>query len=69
MNDHSSYYDNLDIYNNQFHTFEFLLENIGQFPVKEISINVYAYKKDDYKVAIDEVKLKKENGKLLIINI
>ncbi len=60
--------ENLLIYENQYYNFEMLFLNIGKYSVNEITMNVYAYKKDDYKVIVDEIKigetgLIEENGK------
>jgi hypothetical protein len=50
----------LDLFDYQFYDFSFLLQNTGEHPINEININIYAYKKDDYKISIDEIKIKNE---------
>lgn len=47
----------LDLFDYQYYNFCFLLENAGEHPIHEINVNIYAYKKDDYKIALDEIKL------------
>jgi hypothetical protein len=49
--------EDLSIYENQYYNFEMLFLNIGEYIVNEITMNVYAYKKDDYKVIVDEIKI------------
>jgi hypothetical protein len=52
-----SVFDTLELYENQYYEFDFELENIGNYNINEIIVNVYAFKKDDYKVIIDEIKV------------
>jgi hypothetical protein len=52
----------LDLFNYQYYNFSFLLTNKSEHPIEEIYVNVYAYKKDDYKILINEIKIKKEGN-------
>lgn len=61
-----NYFEELNLYDNQYYNFEFLLLNSSNFKVKEILIYVYAYKKDDYKICIDEINLKVKDSKYII---
>lgn len=60
--------ESLDLFENQYYDFSFLLENTGYYAINEIIVNVYAYKKDDYKVSIDEIKVKPscDNNNIII---
>ena len=48
----------IELYDNQMYSFSFILTNIGKYDINEISCYVYCYKKDDYKIALDEIKVK-----------
>ena len=48
----------LELYEFQYYTFSFSLENTGAYDINELNCYIYAYKKDDYKIALDEQKVK-----------
>jgi hypothetical protein len=52
-----SIFDIIELYENQYYEFGFELENIGSYNINEINVHVYAHKKDDYKIIIDEIKV------------
>lgn len=58
-----------ELYEFQYYTFSFLLENIGNYPINELTCFIYAYKNDDYKISLDELKIThsdKDSNKALI---
>jgi len=57
----------LDLFEHQFYNFSFLLENLSEYRISDLTVNIYAYKKDDYKVILDEIKVKpdSDNGELI----
>ena len=48
----------IELYEYQYYTFSFSLENTGAYDINELNCYIYAYKKDDYKIALDETKVK-----------
>ena len=64
-NQNNNLFDNSDdniinLYEYQEYVFPFELKNNGNYPIDEISYNVYVYKKEDYKVCIHEETVKKK---------
>lgn len=53
--------ETIKIYENESKTFNFVFENIGNWPIHNITVSLYAYKREDYKIILDEVKLNKED--------
>ena len=58
--------EKLSLFDNQLHTFQFKLTNIGIYDVNKLTCYVYVYKSNNYKVTLDEinkeVKIKKNGG-------
>lgn len=48
----------IELYEFQYYTFSFSLENTGAYDINELNCYIYAYKKDDYKIALDEQRVK-----------
>ena len=48
----------LELYEFKYYTFSFSLENTGTYDINELNCYIYSYKKDDYKIALDEHKVK-----------
>ena len=47
---------NLLLYDYQYYTFSFLLENKGKYQIDKIHCYIYTYKKNNYKISLDEIK-------------
>lgn len=59
--------DSIELYEHQEYTFSFLIENTGKYSIDEIKCNVYAYKKEDYKISLKEINIKTgSDGKTII---
>ncbi len=56
--------ENIQIYENENKKFKFIIENTGDWPIHDIIISFYGYKREDYKVILDEIKLNKEDNKI-----
>ena len=54
--------EHLELFENQYYKFSFLLENIGNTDIHEMHMHLYAFKKDDYKVSVDELYLNGDSG-------
>jgi len=53
--------ENLTIFENESKTFNFDFENIGNWPIHNITVSIYGYKREDYKIILDQVNLNKED--------
>ena len=51
----------VQLYEYQKYLFELLLTNNSEYPIEKLSISIYGFKKDDYKVIIDEFSLSGNN--------
>jgi len=47
---------NLLLYDYQYYTFSFLLKNKGKYQIDKIHCYIYTYKKNNYKISLDEIK-------------
>ena len=45
----------LILYDYQYYTFSFLLENKGKFQIDKLHCYIYTYKKNNYKISLDEI--------------
>ena len=61
--------EKLSLFDNQLHTFQFKLTNIGIYDVDKLTCYIYVYKSNNYKVTLDEiikeVKIIKNGGEYI----
>lgn len=60
--------EDIKIFESENKTFEFIIENVGNYPIENIWVFVYAYKRDDYKILLEEIDLSQnEKSKFYLI--
>ena len=57
LNDNLSYAKFLELYEYEKFTFEFQIENFSNEKISDFDIMVYAFKKDDYKICLEELNI------------
>ena len=58
--------DTINLFDTEEYTFSFSVLNIGCCDINKAKLQVYAYKKDDYKVSIGEMEIKNSEETCLI---